>query len=162
LGTYEFFERGLNSTTDPKWAVGLAVRWEFFDGFGGSHRVRPCASSRKGSGSSGSTPSIRSRTLVEQRFDEYVSAREQYESLGVDARSGRGEPPHRAQGVRRRVSAPSLDVVDAELSLARTQIDRLTALYELELSLARLLEASGQSDRFAEYLDRGTPAEERR
>jgi outer membrane protein TolC len=53
-------------------------------------------------------------------------------------------------------------VIDAQLSLFRAQVDRLTALYELDLALARLLEASGQSDQFLEYLDRGTPMEEPR
>jgi outer membrane protein TolC len=56
----------------------------------------------------------------------------------------------------------SLDVVDAQLALSRAQVDRLTALYELDVALARLLEASGQSSRFPEYLDRAIPAEEQR
>jgi hypothetical protein len=34
-------------------------------------------------------------------------------------------------------------------------------LYELDLALAQLLEASGQSERVLDYLDRATPAEER-
>ena len=56
----------------------------------------------------------------------------------------------------------SLDVIDAQLSLSRAEVDRLTALLELNLAVAQLLEASGQSDRFAEYLDRATPAEDLR
>jgi len=53
-------------------------------------------------------------------------------------------------------------VVDAQLALSRAQVDRLTALYDLDLAVARLLEASGQSGRFLEYLDRAKPAEELR
>ena len=56
----------------------------------------------------------------------------------------------------------SLNVVDAQLSLSHAQVDRLTALYELDLALARLLEASGQSTRFLDYLDRAGPAEKPR
>jgi hypothetical protein len=48
------------------------------------------------------------------------------------------------------------------LALSRARVDRLTALYDLDVALARLLEASGQSERFPEYLDRATPAEEQR
>ena len=50
--------------------------------------------------------------------------------------------------------ATSLDIVDAQLALSRVKIERLIAAYEFDVSLAKLLEASGQSEHFEEYLSR--------
>jgi hypothetical protein len=43
-------------------------------------------------------------------------------------------------------------VVDAELALSRIRVGRLNAQYDAVVALARLLEASGQSERFGGYI----------
>jgi len=50
--------------------------------------------------------------------------------------------------------ATSLDVIDARLGLARAQIERSQSAYQFDLALAQLLELSGQTERFPEYLRR--------
>lgn len=45
-------------------------------------------------------------------------------------------------------AAPSSDVVDARLNLAKIRIERLQAAYYYDMILARLLEACGQSELF--------------
>jgi outer membrane protein TolC len=50
--------------------------------------------------------------------------------------------------------ATSLDVVDAELALSKVKTERLVALYEFDVALAELLEASGGSERFEEFRTR--------
>jgi outer membrane protein TolC len=42
--------------------------------------------------------------------------------------------------------------VDAELARSRIQVERLNAQYDAVVALARLLEASGESDRLPEYI----------
>jgi outer membrane protein TolC len=90
-------------------------------------------------------------TLVQSRYDEYASAVEQYaslqSSLDLAEESLRSEQRAFAEGV-----GTSLAVVDAELALSRVQVGRLTAQYDMVVALARLLEASGQSDRLLEYI----------
>src|SRR5262249_10183306 len=39
LGQQELIQRRLNTTTDPKWLVGVELKWELFNGFGREHRV---------------------------------------------------------------------------------------------------------------------------
>jgi outer membrane protein TolC len=34
FGQHEVMQRGLNSTTDPRWLVGAELQWKLFDGFG--------------------------------------------------------------------------------------------------------------------------------
>jgi outer membrane protein TolC len=46
----------------------------------------------------------------------------------------------------------SIDVVDARLNLSKVEIERLHAMYEFDISLARLLEVSGLSDEYIKYM----------
>jgi outer membrane protein TolC len=155
------FEGRLNSTTDPKWIVGVGARWELFDGFGRVNRLRAARHLEEAVGFEHDRAKDEVATLVQQRYDEYESALEQYQSLETTVALAQESLRSERKAYEAAVGT-SLDVIDAELSLSRAQVDRLNALYDLDLALARLLEASGQSDRFLEYLDRATPAEELR
>jgi outer membrane protein TolC len=161
FGTHELFEGRLNSTTDPKWIVGVSARWELFDGFGRVNRLRSAQHLEEAVGFEHQRAKDDVATLVQQRYDEYESALEQYESLETTVALAQESLRSERKAYESAVGT-STDVIDAELSLSRAQVDRLTALYDLDLALARLLEASGQSDRFLDYLDRATPAEELR
>jgi outer membrane protein TolC len=151
FGQAELIQSRLNTTTDPKWLVGAAVQWKLFDGFGREHRVSAArlAEQEVGIRRQGARRDI--ATLVQSRYDEYVSAVDQYtslqSSLELAEESLRSEQRAFAEGV-----GTSLEVVDAELSLSRIQVERLNAQYDAVLALARLLEASGQSDRLPEYI----------
>ena len=154
FGTHELFEGRLNSTTDPKWIVGVG-------GFGRVNRLRSARHLEEAAGFEHQRAKDDVATLVQQRYDEYESALEQYQSLQTTVALAQESLRSERKAYEAAVGT-SLDVIDAELSLSRAQVDRLNALYDLDLGLARLLEASGQSDRFLEYLDRATPAEELR
>ncbi len=161
FGTYEFLQRGLDATVDPKWIVGVGARWELFDGFARINRLHSAQHLEQALGSERDHARHEIATLVQQRYDEYQSALEQYQALetmlALAEESLSSEQKAYAAGV-----GTSLNVVDAQLALSRAQVERLTALYELDLAVARLLETSGQSRRFLEYLDRATPAKELR
>jgi outer membrane protein TolC len=161
FGTSEVFDRGLNSTTDPKWVIGVGARWEVFDGFARLNRLRSARHLEDAVGFEHDRARDEIGTLVQQRYDEYESALEQYQSLETTIALAQ-ESLRSEQKAYEAAVGTSLDVVDAELALSRAQVDRLNALYELDVALARLLEASGQSSRFPEYLDRAIPGEEHR
>jgi outer membrane protein TolC len=161
FGTHELFQGKLNTTTDPKWIVGVRVHWELFDGFARVNRLRSARHLEEAVGFEHERAKDDVTTLVQQRYDEYESALEQYQSLETSVALAQ-ESLRSEQKAYEAAVGTSLDVIDAELALSRAQVDRLTALYDLDLALARLLEASGQSDRFLDYLDRATPAEELR
>jgi outer membrane protein TolC len=151
FGQQEVVQSRLNTTYDPKWVVGVELQWKLFDGFGREHRVaaaqlaeREVLVQREGARRDVAT-------LVESRYDEYVSAVDQYTALqtalDLAAESLRSEQRAFAEGF-----GTSLNVVDATLALSRIQVGRLTAQYEAVVALARLLEASGQSNRLMEYI----------
>jgi outer membrane protein TolC len=161
FGTNEFVHRGLNSTADPKWVVGAGLRWELFDGFARLNKLRSARHLEDAVGFEHERARRDVSVLVQQRYDEYQSALEQYQALETTLALAQ-ESLRSEQKAYEAAVGTSLDVVDAELALSRARIDRLTSLYDLDVGLARLLEASGQSERFLEYLDRATPAEELR
>ncbi|HLQ21923.1 MAG TPA: TolC family protein [Gemmatimonadales bacterium] len=159
FGTNEFIHRGLNSTADPKWVVGAGLRWELFDGFARLNKLRSARHLEDAVGFEHERARRDVAVLVQQRYDEYQSALEQYQSLETTLALAQ-ESLRSEQKAYEAAVGTSLDVVDAELALSRARVDRLTSLYDLNVALARLLEASGQSERFLEYLDRATPVEE--
>jgi outer membrane protein TolC len=161
FGTAELIEQGLNSTADPKWVVGVAARWELFDGLARLNRIHAARHQEDAVGFEHDHARDEVATLVQQRYDEYESALEQYQSLETTVALA-DESLRSERRAYEAAVGTSLNVIDAQLSLSHAQVDRLTALYELDLALARLLEASGQSHRFLDYLDRATPAEKAR
>jgi outer membrane protein TolC len=161
FGTAELFDQGLNSTADPKWVVGVGARWELFDGLARLNRLHSAQHQEEAVGFEHAHARDEVATLVQQRYDEYESALEQYQSLETTVALAEESLRSERKAYEAAIGT-SLDVIDAQLSLSRAQVDRLTALYELDLALAQLLEASGQSDRILDYLDRATPAEELR
>ena len=52
--------------------------------------------------------------------------------------------------------ATTTDVVDAVLNLSRTRFELAQTAYELDVALARLLDASGISELFTQYLHSST------
>lgn len=161
FGTYELSDRGTNATVDPKWIVGVLARWELFDGFARVNKRRAAQHSESALALQQDWAQRNVSTLIDQRYDEYRSALEQYQALetaqALAQESLRSESKAFEAGL-----GTSLGVVDAQLSLSRVLVGRLTALHDLDVSVARLLEASGHSERFLTYLERGTPGGEPR
>jgi outer membrane protein TolC len=56
-------------------------------------------------------------------------------------------------------AATSTEVIDATIALAAAQIEQLECAYNFDLSLAKLLEAAGVSERFFQYSDSHTKAQ---
>ena len=52
--------------------------------------------------------------------------------------------------------ATTTDVVDATINLSRARLERVQTAYDLDLALARLLEASGMSESFVRYMQAPT------
>lgn len=158
-GGYEFFDQGLNDTADPKWLVGVLARWNLFNGFTRENEFQAAKHLEQAIGFEHAHAQDEVNTLVQQRYDEYESALEQFNALGKTL-SLAEESLRSEQKAYEAAVGTSLDVIDAQLARSRARIDRLTALFDLNLALAQLLEVSGQSERFVEYLDQATPAED--
>ena len=74
-------------------------------------------------------------------------AREQVEAFGAALELARENVRVRTRAFEEGV-ATSLDVVDARLSLAKVELGRLASARDLDVALAELLEAAGQTERY--------------
>jgi outer membrane protein TolC len=97
------------------------------------------------------------RTLIEKTHREVVSAQEQFATLDQTLALAR-ENLRVRQAAFAEGQATSLEVVDAQLALARVETERVAAANDFVVALASLLEAVGEPARFFTYEAR---AEER-
>jgi outer membrane protein TolC len=146
FGVRELYEPGL-TLLDPTWAAGLSARLTLFDGFS---REKGIAAARE-RGDRVAELAARARrdveTLVEKRYREASKAREQVEAFGAALELARENVRVRTRAFEEGV-ATSLDVVDARLSLAKVELGRLAAARDLDVALAELLEAAGQTESY--------------
>ncbi len=152
FGVDEIYRKDL-TLLEPRWAVGVGVTFNLFEGFAGQHRVAAAQKQEKRLEHLQQAGRLSVATLVESRYQEVMKALEQYEALETSGKFAdeylRIRKSAFAEGY-----ATSLDVVDAQLALSKVKTERLVALYEFDVALAELLEASGHSERFEEYRTR--------
>jgi outer membrane protein TolC len=150
FGTRELYENDLTEL-DPAWSIGAGINFTVFDG---GTRTNKIAAARNIENQAELMQRKLARdleTLVSSRYQEMMKAREQYDSLqsSVDLAQ---------ENIRARIRsfeeglATSLDVVDAQLTLSETRVERLLAAYNFDVAFARLLEACGRGTEFSQYL----------
>ena len=152
FGTRELYTDDL-TLLDPEWAVGLGAQLTLFDGFARRHRTRAARLQEKRVAYLGAKARRDLSTLVEKRYRELRKALELHQALKT-SRGFAGEYLRIRKRAFEEGLATSIDVVDAELSLSRVKIEQLSALYQFDLALARLLEACGQSSELETYRTR--------
>lgn len=157
---YLFGQRQLHTADltvlDPKWAAGVGATFTLFDGFERGHKTAAARLQRSRVDDLERRTRRDIRTLTEKRYEELAKARDQFEAL-KSAEDLAGENLRVRTRAFEEGLATSLDVVDARLSAARVQLERLAAAYQFDVALAELLEASGQSDRFEALQAAGVP-----
>jgi outer membrane protein TolC len=88
--------------------------------------------------------------LVDKCYNEMMKSREQMTSLDSSL-SFANEFLRVRQKAFQEGLATSTDLVDAQLNLSQVKIERLKALYEYDVALARLLEVCGISEQFETF-----------
>jgi outer membrane protein TolC len=149
FGVKEIYQDDLTAL-DPHWAVGVKVTWNLFEGFSGYNRLQAARRQETRVAHLEREGRLTVETLVEKRYHEVMKALEQYEANETARQSAEEYLRVRTRAFEEGY-ATSLDVVDAQLALSRVKTERLVAVYEFDVALAELLEASGCSERFEEY-----------
>jgi outer membrane protein TolC len=91
--------------------------------------------------------------LVEQQWRATEAARERYQAMAAQEALGQ-ELLRLRQAALRQGSGTALELIDAELNLAKLRTERAQLAYDYLMSLTQLLAASGQIGRLGEYLAR--------
>jgi len=149
FGVKELYKNDL-TVLDPRWAVGVGVTFNLFEGFSGYNRVKAAQNQEMRVSHLEQEGRLTIETLVEKRYQEVMKAVEQYEA-NETARQSAEEYLRVRKLAFDEGYATSLDVVDAQLALSKVKTERLVAVFEFDVALAELLEASGHSERFEEY-----------
>ena len=153
FGMRELYKADL-TVLDPLWAVGIGANFTLFEGLSNYNRVLAAKSQERQLSSLEKGAQKDIDTLVENRYQGLMKAKEQYEEIMTALKSTEEYLRVRTRAFEEGL-ATSLDVVDAQLALSRVKIERLQAAYEFDVSLAELLEASGISERFDDYRREG-------
>lgn len=148
FGLRELYEPDL-TLLDPRWAAGAGARWSIFEGGARWHNAEAAKSLEQRVRFLEEKVRRDLATLVEKRYHEALKAWEQFDALEAALGLTRENLRVRTRAFEEGL-ATSLDVVDAEISLAQVRLGRLAAAYDFDVALARLLEASGQSGRYEE------------
>lgn len=152
FGTYDLHRRDA-LLTDPDWVWGIGLKYTLFSG-----RDRPrqisAARDQQAQAEAGLREAKNQLVIgVTQAWNAVETARQQYALL--ESSIAQAKENLRLQQLSfREGRATSLDVIDAQMALGGAELERLQAAYAYDVALAKLLEISGQSARYDEYVRR--------
>lgn len=136
----------------PRWAVGVGLRFTIFDGLNREYNYAAAKSTARRVEELQHSASQDIKLLIESLYNKCTECLQQVISLD----SAIAFATDYAANIREaflQEMASSTDVIDATLALAASQIEQLEAAYNFDLTLAKLLEAAGESYRFFDYLN---------
>lgn len=138
---------------DADWAFGVGLKYTFLSGSDRPRRLSAARAQQDQAQAALREAQSRIEIGVAQAWSALETARQQY--LLLDSSIGLARENLRLQELSfREGQSTSLDVIDARLALGGALIERAQAAYGYDVALARLLELSGQSARFADYIRR--------
>jgi outer membrane protein TolC len=149
FGSKDIANKDLSIYT-PEWFVGAGATMTLFDGMSRYNKVNAASATEKRVASAMRQADKDIETLVEKSYNELMKDVEQIQTLEKSVEFAE-------EYLRVRETAfmagfgTSIDLVDARLNLSKVKIERLQALYEFDVSLARLLEVSGLSEQYESY-----------
>lgn len=149
FGTYDVWNWELSEYV-PKWTVGVGLKWTLFDGMARGRNRKSAQLKLSQVNEFEQKVSKDIQTGVEKYYQELQMSLEQIKDLETA-----GEFTNEYLRVKEKAfhegMASSSDVVDANLTMVKVKIERLKAMYDFDIALAKLLELCGMSDKFISY-----------
>ena len=136
----------------PRWAVGVGFRFTIFDGLNREYSYAAAKSTAKRAEELKTAANQDIKLLVESLYNKCIDYLQQCSSLSYAIEFANDYLTNIKVAFREDM-ATSTEVIDATLALAATQIEQLEAAYNFDTTLARLLEATGESERFFDYIE---------
>lgn len=149
IGNYNF-NRSSDKLVQPNWAVGILVSVPLIDRIDRGKMKEAAILDQQRVSALEEQAQRDVPTLIESQWRALQNARAQFLSMDSTIRLARENL--RLQTVSFQQSqSTSLDLTDARLNLLKVDTERVQAAYDYVMALARLLEASGQPQRLAEF-----------
>lgn len=152
FGQYNF-DRQDSLLTDPDWSVGIGLRYKLASGLGRAQAVEAARQTAAQANAGLREAHMQIEVGVTKAWNEAEAARRRF--LLLDSALDSSTENLRLQRLSyREQQATSLDVIDAELGLGRTRVQRAQAAYDYVMALAQLLDLSGQIAHLPDYVAR--------
>ena len=148
-GTYDIVNKDLSPYL-PDWEVGIGLKWTLFDGASRLAKTKAASLQTKQVEEYGMKAETDIATMIDKLYHELIMYRDQLTELET-ARDYAEEYLHARETEFHQEMTNSTQVIDARLALAQVKTERLQAMYNFDLSLARLLEYSGIPADFTAY-----------
>lgn len=147
---FAFGQRQIKSG-NADWVAGIAVRWTLWDSIDRKALAASSQAQVEQAERTGAQARSDIALLVEKNWLALEQARRQYfaQQAGVDLSA---EVLRLREAGLREGTSTTLDLIDAQLNNAKVQTERAQAAHDYVLALAALLESSGLSDEFANYM----------
>jgi len=152
IGTYNLWNKDLSEYT-PDWMVGVTMNYTLFDGVARYRKVK--AASFKADQVEEVKQKVESdlSTVINKLYNELNINLEQLQALETSLAFADELVRVREKAFHEDMSN-STEVVDAQLMLAQVRIERLQAMYNYDLCLARILQYAGIPEQFSAYKQR--------
>jgi len=147
---HEIFKDDL-TLLDPTWAFGVGMNYTFFDGFQGKHKTAAAKALARKAEYMRAKIKKDLESLMVKRYEEMKKAREQWESFDTTLQLTKENLRVRTKAFEEGVST-SLEVVDAVYQHSRAQLGKLKSAYDYDIALFQLLEASGRSTQWQDFM----------
>lgn len=149
---FAFGQREIKSG-NADWVAGIAVRWTLWDSIDRNALEASSQAQIDQAERTGAQARSDIALLVEKNWLALEQARRQYfaQQAGVDLAA---EVLRLREAGLREGTSTTLDLIDAQTNNAKVQTERAQAAHDYVLALAALLESSGLSDEFANYMAR--------
>ncbi|BDD09082.1 membrane protein [Fulvitalea axinellae] len=152
-GNKELYQNDLLAGLSPSWMVGAGVKWKIFDGLKRYNKMKAARKLEERASDLNQKYSEDVRTGVEKHYRELKQALEQLTSIESSMKFA-SEYLRVKEKAFKAGMAESTSVVDARLNLSKVEVERIKAMYDYDLALAKLLSLSGRSELFLDYMAR--------
>jgi outer membrane protein TolC len=150
FGNYSFIKK-YQTLIEPDWIAGVGVSFKLFSREDRANKVSSARATLHQAESLESAADIGIATEVEAAYRRVEQAREQFKLLDSTIALAEENLRLHERGFGEG-QATSLDVSDARNALARSQTARALAAYDYVIALVQLLQASGQTKTFPEFI----------
>jgi len=152
LGTYNLWNKDL-SPYMPEWMVGVGMTYNIFDGASRYRKLKEASLKQNQVEEAKQKVESDLSTVVNKLYNELNISVEQLQALESSLTFADELVRVREKAFQEEMSN-STEVVDAQLALAQIKIERLQAMYNYDLCLARLLQYAGIPEQFNSYKQR--------
>ncbi len=134
----------------PRWMVGAGIKLRIFDGLSSEYKHAAAKKQVRQVEVMQAKAEEDLMTLTEKLYNQLRSAEAKVRALGASVEFAASYLDAKQRAFSEGM-APSSEVVDARLNLAKARIERLAAACAFDVTLARLLALAGETETFGSY-----------